>query len=375
MQKTFETGMAEVINASGRMTKLGASVQSEYVQKMMQYASSRYFIMDELYVKAGEKIADLLGTVDCVVTSSASSGIAFVIASLICGDSTKRVVDLPTITVNLEKRNVVIPKGHNVDYGVPIHTVVEMAGGNVVEAGSANKATVEDVEGCIDENTIALMYVKSHHCVQKNMISLENMISIAKAHKIPILVDAAAEESLTKYYEMGADYVIYSGTKALCAPVSGLVLCNSKEAANKMRMHYYGIGRTMKIGKENIFGLVAAVEEYVREGNKCRIQIEDMESFVEKLNLVEGITASLIQDEAGRNIFRARVKFDEKRFGMSAYQVNRKLQNGNPAIFARDYQVNLGILDFDSRPLMSEEDLKKIYNRICELKKILSSKD
>lgn len=364
MQSDFIDSMTKVINASGRMTKLGVSVQSGYVQSMMKYASDHYFIMDELYKKAGEEIAKLLGAADCVVTSSATSAISFTIASLICKDSKRMVADLPIMRNDILKNNVILPKGHNINYGAPIHTVIESAGGKVVEAGSVNQVTKDDVRECINENTLALMYVKSHHCVQKNMVSLKDMIDLANEFNIPILVDAAAEEDMHKYYDMGATFVIYSGSKALCGPSSGFVLCRSSEYANNMRLQYYGIGRSMKIGKENIFGLVAAVEEYISAKKSINVTADDIKDFIQSANNIDGITATLVQDEAGREIFRARLKFDPVSFGKSAGQVNMELHQGNPAIFARDYLVNLGYLDFDPRPLTSKGDLDLIIKRI-----------
>ena len=368
MDNSFMKNIKKVINASGRMTKLGASTQSEYVQSMMRYAMENYFIMDDLYEKAGRRIADLLGAKDCVVTSSATSAIAFTIASLICKDSKKLVVDLPKAKKEIFLNNVVLPKGHNVDYGVPIHTIIELAGGRTIEAGSVNKVTKEDVKECINKNTLALMYVKSHHCVQKNMVSLEDMIDLSKEFNIPILVDAAAEEDMVKYYNMGANFVIYSGTKALGGPTSGFVLCRSSEHAENMRLQYNGIGRSMKLGKESIFGLVGAVEEYISREKHTSVTMNDINHFIKEANTVDGITATLSQDEAGRKIYRARLKFDPVFFGKNARQVNQELQQGDPAIFARDYLINQGFIDFDPRPLTSKKDLDIIIGRIKAIK-------
>lgn len=367
MKTNFKNKLKKIINASGRMTKLGVSTQSNYVQEMMKYASSHYFDIDQLYIESGAEIANLLGAEDAVVTSSASSGIVFTIASLICGDNDNLVENLILNKEKISRREVIIPKGHNVNYGAPIHTMIESAGGKVIDAGSSNKVTKKDVEGYISENTVALFYVKSHHAVQKNMISIEDMIDLSEKYNIPLVIDAAAEEDFTKYYNMGANFVVYSGAKALSGPSSGFVLCDNKENANNMRKQYYGIGRSMKIGKENIFGLVAAVEEYVEnEGYKSKVTKEDLEELVEKFNSIQGLSAKISQDEAGREIFRCKLSVDKKIFGIDAYELNKLLNNGNPAVYCREHELNLGNLSFDPRPLNSKEDLLTIYEGVVK---------
>lgn len=365
MKTNFKDRLKKVINASGRMTRLGVSTQSSYVQEMMIYGSSNYFDIDQLYKESGAEIANLLNVEDVVITSSASAGIAFTIASLLCKNNDNLVENLILNKEKIDKREIIIPKGHNVNYGAPIHTIIESAGGKVIDAGSANKVTKKDIEGYISENTVALFYVKSHHAVQKNMVSIEDMVDLSKKYKIPLIIDAAAEEDFTKYYNMGANFVIYSGAKALSGPASGFVICDSKENAHNMRKQYYGIGRSMKIGKENIFGFVAAVEEYVRnKGYKSKVTKKDLEALAEKFNYIEGLSAKIIQDEAGREIFRCKLHVDKDKFGMDAFALNKKLNESTPAIYCREHELNLGNLSFDPRPLSSENDLTTIYETI-----------
>lgn len=368
MRTNLKERLKKVVNASGRMTKLGVSTQSNYVQDMMLYASNRYFDMDQLYVEAGREIASLLEAEDAVVTSSASAAIVFTIASLICKDNNRLIENINIEKENILKKEVIIPKGHSVNYGAPIHTMIESGGAKLVEAGNTNKVTIDDVEGYISENTVALFYVKSHHCVQKNMVTIEEMVKLSKKNNIPLVIDAAAEEDFNKYYKMGANFVIYSGAKALSGPSSGFVLCDSKENAENMRKQYYGIGRSMKIGKENIFGLVAAIEEYVKnDGYKPVVTLEDMEELANRFNQIKGLEAKIIKDEAGRKIYRCKLHINKEDFGIDAKEANKRLKEGNPAIYCRDHEINLGNLTFDPRPLSSREDLNVIYERVVKL--------
>lgn len=366
MKTNLQPRLRKIVNASGRMTKLGVSTQSKYVQECMLYGSNNYFDIDELYVQAGSYIAEILGAEDAVVTSCASSGIVFTIAGLICGSNHRLVENLHIEKDNISKREVILPKGHSVNYGAPVHTMIELGGGKVVEVGNANKVTKLDVESYISDKTLALFYVKSHHSVQKNMISIEEMYNLSQKYNIPLIIDAAAEEDLKTYYKQGADFVVYSGSKALCGPSSGFVLCRSKKQANNLRKQYYGVGRSMKIGKENIFGLVAAIEEYYKEKEPI-INMEDLQALVDKFNKVEGLSATIAQDEAGREIYRCKLHVDEKVFGISGYNLNEKLKSGNPGIYCREHEVNLGNLSFDPRPLTSKEDLDLIYETVLKI--------
>ena len=160
---------------------------------------------------------------------------------------------------------------HVINFNAPIETMLRLGGGVPVEAGCATEVVVEDVEELINEKTVALLYVKSHHCVQKGMLDLPTMIDIAHRHNLPLMVDAAAEEDFRKYIAMGADLVCYSGAKALEATTSGFVT-GKKELISYIKKQYHGVGRAMKVGKEAIMGLLAALEQYENKDKKAEVE-------------------------------------------------------------------------------------------------------
>ncbi len=361
-------GLPRVINASGRMTKLGVSAISDEVGQAMVEAAQNYVVVDDLLAWAGKKVGSLLGCEDACLTSSAAAGIALSVASLICGKSGKKAEQFQRTLQKEPKREVIVLKGHNVQFGAPVATMVELGGGIVVEAGYANKSDLDDIEEAISNQTAAILYVKSHHCVQKNMVGVEEVVAFAKQRNIPVIVDAAAEEDLTKYIAMGPDFVCFSGAKAICGPTSGFVACRTTQLATNMRLQYRGIGRAMKIGKENIMGLVTAIERYVVERPSSVISKEELEAFTADINTIEGLRAGIIQDEAGRAIYRVRVAFDEVKYGLSAKQVVSLLAKRDPAIYTRDHQANEGMLSFDPRPLASKEELQEIAKALREVK-------
>lgn len=360
-------GLKRVINASGRMTALGVSTLSDEVAEASKNGGQNYVVIDSLIDKAGEIISSYTKTEDSCVTSSASAAIALSIAGLITKGKISLMERLPD-TTGL-KNEVIIQKGHAVNYGAPVATMIRLGGGKPVEVGYSNQVFKEHIEEAINENTVALMYVKSHHCVQKSMVTLEDMIEIAHRNNLPILVDAAAEEDITKYYKLGADLVVYSGAKAIEATTSGFVT-GKKEYIAYAKAQYKGIGRAMKVGKENIMGLLKALDIYVNKDKEkeLKCQKEIVNYLVKEINEIRGLEAQVTVDEAGRTIYRAEVKVKQDILGINANEVMKMLSEGNPSIHGRKHRVNLGYITFDPRPMI-DGDKEIIVQRLKEIVK------
>ncbi|MCL2560506.1 MAG: DgaE family pyridoxal phosphate-dependent ammonia lyase [Turicibacter sp.] len=357
-------GLKQVINASGKMTALGVSKVSDEVAAMQKMAGQSFFIMDELMVASGAYVAELLQVEDAQITSSASAGIVLSVAALIGQGAFKHVYQpyCPGVT---DVREVVVPKGHNVDYGAPVELMIAQGGGVVREAGYANVCTADHVRAAITDKTVAILYVKSHHTVQKSMLSVAEAVVVAREYGVPLIVDAAAEEDLFAYTRAGADLVIYSGGKALEGPSSGLVI-GKKTYIDWIRLQNKGMGRAMKIGKENVLGLVAAIEAYLSDGPEDGASMQTrLAPFVAELDAIDGLTAEMVRDAAGRDIYRARVTVDAE-LTIDALAVIRAQQSGNPAIFTRDYQANNGIIEYDIRAV-DEAEMSTIIARLCEI--------
>lgn len=291
------------------MTKLGVSTISKGVGETLVDAASNYILIDSLYEFAGKKIGGMIGCEDACVTSSASAGIALSVASLLCKDNLSMVHHLFDELPQISRREVVLLKGHNVDFGAPVAEMIQLGGGKVVEVGYANGSRLEDIEHAVNENTLAVFFVKSHHCVQKDMVDVQDVVKLANRLHVPCIINAAAEEDLSRYMAMGADMVCYSGAKAIEGPTSGFVACKTTELA------------------------------------------------------------SLIQDEAGREIYRAKITFHKETYGYSAKEMISRLQEGEYAVYTRDYQANIGSLAIVPRPLNSLDELEYIYKRISEIGK------
>ena len=346
-------GLSRVVNASGRVTKLGVSTISDRVASAAVAGAQSYVVIDDLIDRAGKMIAAHTGAEDACPTSCASAAIAMSVAGLITKGKWTAVARMPDSTGMANE--IVLQKGHSIDYGAPMPTMIRLGGGVPVEAGTANEVHPEDIEEAITDKTVALLYVKSHHCVQKGMVGIEAMRDIAHRHELPFVVDAAAEEDFRKYIAMGADLVCYSGAKALEATTSGFV-CGREELIGYVKKQYRGIGRAMKVGKEQIAGLLEALGQYEENDHGARAEKnkEAAGYLVEKIEAISGLRATLIQDEAGRAIWRCRVAIDQAAPNVrkTMYQVNEELRKGDPTIWARTEFLNLGMIDFDPRPLV-----------------------
>jgi L-seryl-tRNA(Ser) seleniumtransferase len=353
-------GLKEVINASGRMTILGVSKVSEQVMDAQRFGGTHFFEMEELFRQTGAYLAKLLHAEDAQIVSSASAGIAQTIAGVIGQGSLYHVYH--PYTDKIQKREIVLPKGHNVDYGTPVEVMIQQGGGKVVEAGYANMCTPEHLEMMITEQTAAILYIKSHHTVQKSMLTVAEAAAVAQQHGLPLIVDAAAEEDLFKYLEAGADLVIYSGAKAIEGPSAGLVI-GKKEYVEWTRLQGKGIGRAMKIGKDNVLGFTQAVTDYLKNGSESGESMKQrLQPFIEALNELP-LEAKIVQDSAGRDIYRASIKVDGSK---SAKEVIKELKEKDPAIYTREYQANNGIIEFDIRSV-DEQEMQKIIQRLKEI--------
>ena len=187
-----------VINCSGRMTILGVSTPSETVSEVVNLGLNSYFEIKDLVVKTGEYIANLLEVEAAVIVSCASAGIAQSVAAMIVKDDLYLLENLHNNSHDIS-RDIIVPKGHNVNFGAPIGTMISLGGGIVREAGYANECTPEQLAAAITLKTAAILYVKSHHCVQKGILTIKEAAQVAKDHNLPLIVDAAAEGDLKAY--------------------------------------------------------------------------------------------------------------------------------------------------------------------------------
>lgn len=354
-------GLKRVINACGKMTILGVSAVSPEVMAATAEAAGAFVEIDALVDRTGELVSAHTGAQDSYITSCASAGIAIAVAAVITRGEPDRVAMMPDSSGMANE--ILILRGHNIDYGAPITSAIRLGGGRIVEVGQSNLAARWQLEKAVSERTAALLFVKSHHSVQKGMLTLEDFVAVAKQFQLPLIVDAAAEEDLRQYIARGADMVIYSGAKAFNAPTSGFIT-GGREWIRCCKAQHHGIARAMKIGKENMVGLVKALELY-GEGI-TNITPEKLASTVDAISALRGFSAEIEQDEAGREIWRVQVRVHPDVLGIDARQVEAMLRTGDIAIYTRRYFLHQGVFSIDPRTL-DHHDLTTIVERLAQI--------
>jgi len=356
-------GVQRVINASGKMTMLGGTAVTPEVASAMAEAAQSYVSIEALLTRAGAYIADITGAEAACVTSGASAGIAQMVAACIAGTDTTRIERLPD--VEGDRRDILIQAGHVVSFGAPITQMIRMGGGRPVAIGWANAVTAAHLTGAISERTVAMLYVQSHHTVHKGMLNLATCMRMCNERGIPVLVDAAAEEDLRRYISLGVDAVTYSGGKAIGGPTSGFI-AGRKPLIEACRAQERGIARPMKVGKEQIAGLIEALRldtSHDEEATKQTL-LARVDRLVTALSGVPHLVVSTVWDEAGRAIPRVALAVTSGVPGCTAPALLAHLRDGTPPIHLRGHEASQGTLFIDPRPL-ADADVDVVAKRIA----------
>ncbi|MFV0334693.1 MAG: aminotransferase class V-fold PLP-dependent enzyme [Tropicimonas sp.] len=339
-------GVGRIINVSGTMTGLGASVTSVAVQQATAAAMGRFVKMHELQARASAVIARLTGAEAGCVTASASAGISLGVAGCITGVDAARAEALPGAPGS--KSAVIVQAGHLCSYGAAMGMAVELAGGAVRQIGSATSCADHQLAAALGEDVAAALYVVSHHVVSYGQIPFARFVEMAHARNVPVIVDAASEYDLTGFIAGGADLVIYSGHKFLGGPTSGII-AGRRDLVRAAYLQNIGIGRGMKVGKESIAGLIAAMEGWMaRDAAAIRARERVvLDLWLEAVAGLPGIRAAIVPDPTGNPLDRLQITVDPAAAGASAARFAAVFGAQDPALIVRDHKVELGVLQLD----------------------------
>jgi len=334
-------GLRPIINASGTMTALGASIMVPEAIKAMAEIGTEFVEMDDLQRLASQAIARLTGAEAGFVASSAAGGIILSIAGAMTGSKLLAIERLPLDTSGL-KTEVVMQYGHNASYGNSIDQAIRIAGGTPVLAGSVSSCQPYQVEEAITEDTAAAIYTVAHSTISYGMLSLPEFVAICHGKGVPVIVDAAAEYDLRRFIAEGADVAIYSGHKFLGGPTSGVV-AGRKDLIRAGYLQNRGIGRGMKVGKESIIGLIAALEAWeVRDHAGIKAQeTAIIELWRNTLSGIKGIDIRVSPDSTDNPVDRLEVRVRPES-GFTAYGLVSTLAASEPPIMVRGHQAEQG---------------------------------
>ncbi|ANL36969.1 aminotransferase class V-fold PLP-dependent enzyme [Rhizobium phaseoli] len=357
-------GLRPVINVSGTMTSLGASIVVPEAIEAMASILPHFVEINDLQRKASGVIARLTGGEAGFVTASCSAGISLAVAGAITGDNLLAIEKLPDAVP--EKNEVLVQMGHVVSYGAPVDQAIRLAGGKVVLVGQATSTHRFHMEKAITDKTAAAVYVVSHHVVDYGLLNLKEFVEIAHARGVPVIVDAASEYDLRIFLEQGADIALYSGHKFLGGPTSGIV-AGRKDLVRHGFLQNMGIGRGMKVGKESIFGVMAALEAWERRDHAGIRERETgyLNLWKRTLDGRPGVTALIEPDPTNNPLDRLRLIIDAEQAHISAWDLADALARGTPPIIVRDHEVEHRYFYLDPCNLHPGQEVI-VANRLAE---------
>lgn len=388
-------GVRSIINARGTNTRLGGAQMEQAAIEAMAEAAQETVPLEELQAAASNIIAKITGAEAGYVTSGASAALTLGTAACLTGLDVARMNRLPHTT---GMPNEVLMARHQVS---GYSHAISAAGAKIMEVGMPNDTTPPmevhiteawEFEASITENTVAIAYAAR----PGGHPPLEEVIDIGKRYHIPVLLDAAAQvppvENLRKFIAMGADLVAFSGGKGIRGPQASGILCGRRDliAAAAMQnldmaaiafdtwnpppsfipkeklrgVPQHGIGRSMKVTKEAIVGLLTALQLYTEE--KVSMDMKRSRAFLEQiaqpLEGVSGVEMKWTEFISGGEPMLA-VKLDEVKLGRSAAEVSQGLQDGAPAIYVRESRLRQGMLVIYAGNL-NEERTKIVEQRL-----------
>jgi L-seryl-tRNA(Ser) seleniumtransferase len=358
-------GVRPVVNAVGTWTMYGAAPACTEAAEATTWALGRSFVMAELQAAASTAIARATEAEAGCVTACSASGVALAIAACITGTDPARVRRLPD-TSGL-RADVVMLKGHVVDFGADVRQMARMAGARIVEAGTATHCGRDELDAAFTPQTAAVLYVVSHLCVQRGQPPLADVVAAAHVRGVPVVIDAAAEYDLRGFHRAGADLVVHSAHKFLAGPTAGLV-AGRAALIEAVRAQDRGIGRPMKVGKEGIVGLIAALERWRTfdlDGQRDRDRAK-LARAADRLGNLPGLSTELEPDTTDNPTDRLRVHVNPAAAGLDAAALGAALREGPTAFVVRDHLADLGYVLIDPRSL-DDAELDRLTDRIAAI--------
>ena len=331
-------GVRPIINAQGNRTVLGGSQPTALVKEAMNMADGSYVEMRELLEKSGEYIAEILGVEAAYVTSGCAAALALSAAACIAGNDPDKVAQLPN-TAGL-KNEIVFQKRQRYSYDRS-YTV---PGGVIIEAGDDEGCSVDQLGAAIGPDTAAVAYLIQPE-PDDAVVSLEDAVELAHSRGVPLIADAAAQVYPLDFFRRNAqssDLVCF-GAKYIGAPHSAGFLCGRKELVGAAVDHGFigfqtgggrAFGRPMKVDRQEVVGVVAAVEAWFTMNHEDRLLgYEDrLTDLQDDLRGIPGIETKIVRNQRYWGV-GLHVVLDTKALGKTAEEVSEELDAGDPRIW------------------------------------------
>jgi uncharacterized pyridoxal phosphate-dependent enzyme len=321
-------GVRPIVNCRGTYTILSGSQSLPEVKRAMEEASRHYVQMDELMEGVSARLAEITKAEWGIVTSGCASAITNATAACIAGSDPEKMQRLPDLTGL--KSEVIMPRHSRNVYD----HAARMLGVKIVEVDTA-----EQLEKAITEKT-AMILIYSSPAAERGPLTVESISRIAKPHGVPVLVDAAAETLTIPniHLQHGATMVAYSGGKCLRGPqCAGLLLGpkNLLKAAWGNSAPHHAFGRSLKVGKEEIMGMLAAVEMWVKRDHDAEWKTWEtwLAHISDQVTKVPGVTTAVLQPEdLSNHAPMLEIKWDGDKVGITGREVEKLMLDGKPRI-------------------------------------------
>src|ERR1700757_303826 len=326
-----ELGVTTVINCQGTMTMLGGSVLRPELEAVMAMAGQHFVSIPDLEVAAGKRITEMLKLPDgysVLVTSGAAAAIQLGLAGILTGDNEALIRQLPDLTGM--KSEVIIQKSHR----NPFDHQLRATGIKLIEI-----ETRDELRQAVNDRT-AMMHF-SNFANAAGQIKVDEWVKLAKQYNIPCMNDAAADtppvSHLWDYVNMGYELVTFSGGKAIRGPQCAGLLLGRKDlvayALLNNSPHEDTLGRSQKVGKEEIIGMVKAVELYLKEDHDAlaREWQDRLERISRELTKVPGVSTSFFVPDIANHVPHMRIAWDS-RVSVEPKQVSKFMRESKPAI-------------------------------------------
>jgi L-seryl-tRNA(Ser) seleniumtransferase len=372
-------GVRRVINGAGPATRLGGIALDPRVVTAMQQASVACVRMEELHRRAGEHVARTVGTESALVTCGAGAGLVLAVAASITGYDVTAMNQLPE-PGGLPHEVIMLRTQR-----YPYDRLARVAGGVIVEVGYREQTHLYDIERAICERTAAFLFYTS---LASPGVKLPEIVAICHSHQIPVIVDAAMEALSPildpQWIDAGADLIVFSGGKTLRGPQASGVLAGRKRLVEPAMLHmldmdvhprtwverelieagvvpgspYHGLGRALKVGKEEIAGLIAAIEIFASEDHAARAahDMERLDAIIAGLPAHGGV--ELIASGNGAFAPRLTIAIDETQAGFTAWDLLLLLQERGTPVHLNEASAWEGKIAIDPITLLPGEELE-----------------
>ena len=338
-------GATPMINAAGTSTDIGGSNPSPRVMQAMLDANRNFVDMRELLEKSGEYIAEQLGTEAAYPTSGGAAALALSAAACIAGTDPEKIQQLPQ--VKIKKNKILIQKSHRNNFD----RCFIMSGAKLVEVGGEEGWTVRELEQAIDDETAAVAYLNPFYW-DRPREPLQETVRVARSRNVPLIIDASCCIYPLDFFHsiaQAGDLVCFGG-KYVSAPHATGFICGRKDLVRAAAAHGFigldnrsgkhGLGRPMKMDRNQIIGLVAALDEWFTMNHEDRFEEYErrLTHVGDKLRGVRGVRSELVFESLFTGV-RLQVEINPRETGKNAEQVFHELLDGKPKIWVgfREY--------------------------------------